>query len=69
IAVSVAASLPTYFWIQRGVAERPAAEIAWWQPGSLTLVVFGLIVTIALGVVFTWLPLAIGFRAFRKLEF
>jgi ABC-2 type transport system permease protein len=63
-------AVPCYFWLE-GMGPDPRAGawrawIGWGTPGS---VVLGAVATLALGAVCTLLPLTIGFRAFRRLEF
>lgn len=60
ISVLVVA-VPCYFWI-----ERPHGET--FALGSLSLMLAGLSASLVLGCIATAVPLAIGLRAFRKLE-
>ncbi len=71
IATVLATAAPCYFWIE-GAAFAPSraagwsARLGWGTPGSVAL---GALLTLLLGAATTIIPLRIGFRAFRKLEF
>ncbi len=73
IVVVVCTAVPSYFYLQRQQGMLNANELAgpWrWlllgEPGSLWL---GVATAVLVGLLVTIVPLQIGFRAFRKLEF
>jgi ABC-2 type transport system permease protein len=71
IATVLATAVPCYFWVE-GRYPFPRTE-SWWKEwfgrGTTGSVALGVAVTLALGAATTVLPLRIGFRAFRRLEF
>ena len=74
IVVVSASAIPCVYWSQahwfRGVAPRQPSllgELVGF--GSWGSVVLGVIVTLCLGAITTLVPLRIGFRAFRRIEF
>ena len=67
IIVCVAATaMPSYYLVQ---AQRGAAEVAWWDWGGFGPVAAGVVITVVAGALVTVIPLYVGFRAFRRLEF
>lgn len=70
IGVVLATAIPAVVWNIKTGAE----EASWWFGGYVGLgtagsVILGTVITIALGVLATVLPLRSGFRAFRRMEF
>ena len=74
ILVVLASAIPCVYWSQshwfRGVSPRPnsflGGTIGLGTSGSVAM---GVAVTLLLGILTTLLPLRIGFRAFRRIEF
>ena len=67
IIVSVAATAaPCYFWV---LARRDADAVAWWDWGGIGPVIAGVAIAVIAGVLVTVIPLYVGFRSFRRLEF
>jgi ABC-2 type transport system permease protein len=71
IIVVVASAVPSYFYVQRQQGHEQVGEGLWlWlrlgETGSLVL---GVATAVVVGLLVTIVPLMIGFRSFRKLEF
>jgi ABC-2 type transport system permease protein len=71
VMVVLATAVPCYFWVEgASPPERSLGRlgpiIGRGTPGSVAL---GAVVTLLIGAATTYLPLRIGFRAFRRLEF
>ncbi|MBN2476769.1 MAG: hypothetical protein JXB62_19320 [Pirellulales bacterium] len=71
LAVVLLTALPCHFYLMaqfgeaaRALSRRP--NLQWWLHFWL---IAGAAGSVALGVLATWIPLRIGFRAFRRLEF
>jgi len=67
-------AVPTYCYLQPDHAEAlikagPTALWLWLGIGSIQAVYLSLSITILLGVIATVIPLQLGIRAFRRLEF
>lgn len=63
IAAVLSVAVPAYYWV------KPMNDVEHWhQLGSTTLMLIGLFVTLVLAAVATYVPLAMGFIAFRRME-
>lgn len=68
IVVTVTA-VPSYLLIRQSQGGADAGPLPhWWSLGAVGPVIIGLFVAMAVGAVVTIVPLAMGFRAFRRLE-
>jgi len=66
IVVVTSTSVPSYALLQS--SHGPSAA-GWWEWGGIGPVVAGVAISLAVGALVTVVPLKIGFRAFRRLEF
>ena len=66
IIVTVSSTaIPCYYLLKRSGAP----EVTWWSWGGFGPVIAGVAITLITGAVVTIIPLQIGFRSFRRLEF
>jgi ABC-2 type transport system permease protein len=76
LAVVLATAIPLYYWIEGAPSDWQRAASGTWLSmilpwiglGTAGSVVLGVVVTVLLGAVGTFVPLWIGIRAFEKLE-
>jgi ABC-2 type transport system permease protein len=70
IASVLATALPVWGWSQGSTAWQPAwMGQSWFKHlGTASGLTTGIVITLVLGVVATWLPLQIGLRAFERIE-
>lgn len=67
IIVSVAATaVPSYYLVN---TARDGSEVTWWEWGGTGPVAAGVVIALTAGALVTLIPLYVGFRAFRRLEF
>jgi ABC-2 type transport system permease protein len=73
VVVVVSTAIPSYFFLQRrqGMVDPTSVEgfWRWFQLGETGSLVLGVVTAVLVGALVTVLPLRMGFRAFRKLEF
>ena len=74
IAVVLVTAVPCYFYLQAQQSGAAPLPISWWPAqwcglGTMRAVNLGIAATIVLGMIATVLPLTIGIRWFRRLEF
>jgi ABC-2 type transport system permease protein len=71
IGVVMLTAVPCYFWIEGGyfMSREPSFWKRWFGWGTSGSVAAGALATLLLGAAATYVPLRIGFRAFRRWEF
>jgi ABC-2 type transport system permease protein len=72
LAVVLPIAIPCFFWWRMGPSGQAGGlrvVVAWFGLGTTSSVVLGLAFVTVLGVLATALPLRMGLRAFRRLEF
>jgi ABC-2 type transport system permease protein len=69
LLVVLSAGVPTYFWVRAARELESSRDLQWFQLGATSSMVCGIMIGISACAIATVIPLRIGVRAFRRLEF
>ena len=64
----ICSAVPSYYWVEATSGNSRSAASDWFELGSTSMMLTGVLISLALGLLACVVPFVIGLRAFRRME-